>query len=151
MLMAYEEFGRLGKLAALQAAALFLDLAELLDNFLELTGEARAVQAESGEGAKGVNDVKVDGGLLSGRVCGAGKQLGFEERDAVEAPCGVGDFVDELGLCWGGGLVLTDKIGEHALDGGFVFEGDENSGTRKTVREAVLAGNGFACQRSRTR
>jgi hypothetical protein len=47
--MAYEEFGRFGKLAALQTAALFLDIAELLERFLELAGEARAVQAESGK------------------------------------------------------------------------------------------------------
>jgi hypothetical protein len=36
-------------LAALQAAALVLDVAELVDSFLELAGEARAVQAKRGE------------------------------------------------------------------------------------------------------
>jgi hypothetical protein len=34
--MAQEEFGGFGELSALQAAALFLDVAELLDRFLEL-------------------------------------------------------------------------------------------------------------------
>ena len=47
--MAYEEFGGFGELAALQAAALFLDVAELLEGFLELAGEARAVQAKRGQ------------------------------------------------------------------------------------------------------
>ena len=47
--MAYEKFGRFVELAALQMAALFLDRAELLESFLELAGEARAVQAERGE------------------------------------------------------------------------------------------------------
>jgi hypothetical protein len=34
--MAQEEFGGFGELAAFQAAALFLDVAELLDGFLKL-------------------------------------------------------------------------------------------------------------------
>ena len=47
--MAYEDFGHFGELAALQAAALVLDVAELIESFLELAGEARAVQAKGGE------------------------------------------------------------------------------------------------------
>ena len=47
--MAYEELGNFVEMAALQAAALVLDVAELLDSFLELAGEARAVQAKRGE------------------------------------------------------------------------------------------------------
>ena len=49
MLMAYEEFGRFSELAALQAAAFVLDIAELIESFLELAGEARAVQAKGGQ------------------------------------------------------------------------------------------------------
>ena len=48
-LMANEDFRGFGELAALQTAALVLDVAELIESFLELAGEARAVQAESGE------------------------------------------------------------------------------------------------------
>ena len=51
------------------------------------------------------------------RVGVLGEQLGFEERDAVEAPRGVGDFVDELSLGGGGGLVLIEKLLELALVG----------------------------------
>ena len=49
MLMAYEEFGRVTELAALQVAALILESAELTGSFLELAGEARAVQAKGGQ------------------------------------------------------------------------------------------------------
>jgi hypothetical protein len=47
--MAQEEFGGFGELAALQAVAIFLDVAELTDGFLKLTGQARAVQAKRRE------------------------------------------------------------------------------------------------------
>ena len=40
VLMAQEDLGRFGELAALEAKALFLDFAELIEGFLELTGEA---------------------------------------------------------------------------------------------------------------
>ena len=50
VLMANEELGGFGELAALDMTALFLDLAELIDGFLELAGETRAVQSERGEG-----------------------------------------------------------------------------------------------------
>jgi hypothetical protein len=38
--MAQEDFGGFGELAALQAAAFVLDVAELVDSFLELAGQA---------------------------------------------------------------------------------------------------------------
>ena len=73
---------------ALQASALVLDVAELLDGFLELAGEALALDAEAVEEAMGVEDAEV----------GAREKVGFEERDAVEAPGGVDEFVDKLGF-----------------------------------------------------
>jgi hypothetical protein len=48
VLMAQKEFGCFGELAALQVAALVLDGAELIERFLELAGEARAVESERG-------------------------------------------------------------------------------------------------------
>ena len=52
-----------------------------------------------------------------------GEKLGFEEGDAVEAPGGVGDFVDELsfGGCSGG--VLVEKLLDVALVGFGVLVG----------------------------
>ena len=47
--MAQEEFGGFGEVAAFQAAALFLNFAEVVEGFLELAGEARAVEPESGQ------------------------------------------------------------------------------------------------------
>ena len=44
-----------------------------------------------------------------------GKQLAFEEWDAVEAPGGVGDFVGELRLGGRGGGVLIEKLLDVAL------------------------------------
>ena len=47
--MAYEEVGSFGELAALQAATFVLNIKQSIDGLLELAGEARAVEAESGE------------------------------------------------------------------------------------------------------
>ncbi len=47
--MAQVEFGGFGKLATFRVAAFFLNIAELIDCFLELAREARAVQSERGE------------------------------------------------------------------------------------------------------
>ena len=41
-------------------AAVGLDFAELVHGLLELAGEPLVVQAEGGEGAVGVDDLKVD-------------------------------------------------------------------------------------------
>jgi hypothetical protein len=44
------------------------EVAKLVERFLELAGEALALDAEAVEEAMGVDDVKVDGGLLGGRI-----------------------------------------------------------------------------------
>ena len=111
-MMAHEDFGRVVELTALQAAALFLDIAKLLEGFLELAGEAGAVQAKRGE----LRDQGLGVGVL-------GQQFGFEEGDAVEAPGGVGDFVDQLSLGGGAGLVLVEKLLDVALVGFGVLGG----------------------------
>jgi hypothetical protein len=77
---------------------------------LELAREARALGVDAGDEAVGVDDIKVDGGLLVGRVFGAGDQAGFEQRDAVEAPGGVDQFLDELGFGGRGGLVFVEEL-----------------------------------------
>jgi hypothetical protein len=141
--MAYEKFGRFGELAALQVAALVLDRAELFEGFLELAGEARAVQAKRGEGAMKIDDVEghfliSGGGLIGGRVGGAGKQLGFEEWDAVEALGGVGDFVDQLSLGGGGGGVLIEKLLDVALVGFGVLGGQDGGAGSETVAQGVV-------------
>jgi hypothetical protein len=127
--MAYEDLGHFVEMAALQAAALFLYVAELIEGFLELAGEARAVQAESGE--------LRDQGLGAG---GLGEQLGFEEWDAVEAPGGVGDFVDQLGLGGGGGFVLIEKLLDVALVSFGILSGQDGGAGSEAMAEGVLRG-----------
>src|ERR1700688_4795228 len=135
--MANEEVGRFVELAALQAVALLLDVAKLVKGFLELAGEARAVEAKRGEGAMSVDDVKVHGGLIGGRVGGAAEEGGFEEWDAIKAPGSVGDFVDELSLGGGGGLVLIEKLLDVALVGFGVLRGQDSGAGGEAMAEGV--------------
>ncbi len=59
------------ELAALVLAALGLEFAELIDGLVELAREPGVVEAEPGEGVVRVDDIKLDGGLFVGRICGA--------------------------------------------------------------------------------
>jgi hypothetical protein len=135
------------EVALLLAAALSLDFAELVQGFLELAGEPLGVQAEGGEGAVGVDDVKVDGSLLGGWVGGAVEEGGFEQGDAVKAPGGVGDLLGEVGLGGRGRLVFVEELTAVALvcrgvlgseDGGVA--GEAVGGGVK--RSALFAGGG---------
>ena len=67
-----------------------------------------------------------------------GEKLGFEEWDAVEAPGGVGDFVDQLNLGGGGGGVLGEKLLDVALVGFGVLSGQDGGAGSETVAERVL-------------
>ncbi|HUJ51694.1 MAG TPA: hypothetical protein VLW25_15905 [Bryobacteraceae bacterium] len=66
--MDFRDGGGVLEVAFAACEALGLDLAELLEGALELAGEARAVEAEDGDGAVGVDDVKGDGRVLAGRM-----------------------------------------------------------------------------------
>ena len=119
--MAYQELGCFVELAALQTESYFLDVAELLDGLLEQARETPAVESKRGECAMGINDVKVDGGLLGGWMGSAGEQVGFEERDAVEAPGGVDEFLDELGFGGIGGVIFVEELAAVGFEGGAVL------------------------------
>jgi hypothetical protein len=88
LFMEFEEGGGVPEVAALALVTIGLDVEELVERFLELAGEALALDAEAVEEAMGVEDAEV----------GAREQVGFEERDAIEAPGGVDEFVDKLGF-----------------------------------------------------
>ena len=109
--MVFQDSRGLLEVALLLVAALVLDFAEVFRDFLELAGEPLAVQAEGGEGAVGVDDVKVDRSLLGGWIGGAVEEGGFEQGDAVEAPGGVGEFLGELGFGGGGGFYIRRGTG----------------------------------------
>ena len=96
MFMKFQECGGVLQVAALALATIGLDFAELDQGFLELSGEAQVMHAESGEGAVGVDDVEFYASLLGGRVGAAVKKSGFEQGDAIEAPGRVGQFLGEL-------------------------------------------------------
>ena len=144
--MEFEEGGGAFEGALLLEAAFGLDFAELVERFLELAGEPLGVHAEGGEGAVGVDDVEVDGSLIGGRVGGAIEEGGFEQRDAVEAPGGVGEFLGELGLGGGGGLVFVEELAAVALVGGGVL-GSENGGAAGEAVALGRCGKNAVCRR----
>jgi hypothetical protein len=125
MFMEFEERGGVFQVATLAFPAFGLDLAQLFERFLELTRQAMPMDAQVAEEAMGVDDVEIDGGLVIGRISGAGQQVGLEERDAVDAPGGVGQFADELGFGGSGGLVFVAKLAVMSFERGVVFGGED--------------------------
>ena len=79
-----------------------------------------------------------------------GEQLGFEEWDAVEAPGGGGDFVDELSFCGCGGGVLVEKLLDVALVGFGVFVRQDGGLGGETVAQGVAGGTLLAGFGART-
>ncbi len=84
--MQFEDGGGVAQGTALPLAAVGLDGAELVERFVELFGEASAMETEGGDGAVGVDDVECDAVFFRGRIHGAVEEIGFEERNAIEAP-----------------------------------------------------------------
>jgi len=145
--MEFEEGGGVVEVAALALGAVGLDVAERVEALLELAGEAMALDAEVGQEAMGVDDV--EGDFLIGRDWGgsACEHVGFEERDAVEAPGSVGEFLGELGLGGRSGLVFVEEAAAMVLVGGWVFGGQNRGSGGQAVaqgveRGALLAGFG---------
>jgi len=132
------------EVALLLAAALVLDFAEVLRDFLELAGETLAVQAEGSEGTVGVDDVVVNGSLLGGWVGGAVEEGGFEHWDAVEAPSGVGELLGELGFGGSGGFVFVDELAAVELVGREVLGGEDGGAAGEAMGEGVLGRTLFA-------
>ena len=122
----FEEGGGIFEIAALAIGAVGLDFAELVERLLELAGQPLRVHAEGGEqGNKGLGV-----GVL-------GKQLGFEQRDAVEAPGGVGEFLSEVRFGGGGGFVFVEELAAVALVGGGVLGGEDRGSGGQAVAEGV--------------
>jgi len=116
------------EVALLLTAALGLDFAEVVHGLLELAGEPLVVQAESGEGAVGVDDIKVDASLLGGRVGGAIEEGGFKGWNAIDAPGGVDEFLGELGFGGSSGLVFVEEAATMGVVRGAVFGGEDGAG-----------------------
>jgi len=142
--MEFQEGSGTLEVSLLLETALGLDVAELVECLSELAGESLGVHAESREGAVGVDDVEADGRLLGGRVGGAVEEGGFEQRDAVEAPRGVGELLGELSFGGSGRLILVEEFAAVALVGGGILCSEEGGLTREAVGDGVLGGALFA-------
>ena len=123
------------EVALFALAAVGLDGAELVERFVELAGEAVALDTDGLEETMGVEDSEA---VL------AGEEAGFEERDAVEAPGGVGEFADELGFGGRGGLVFIAELAAVVFVGGGVFGGEDGGAGGESMGEGVEGGAVFA-------
>jgi hypothetical protein len=128
--MEFEDGGSIAKVAPLALEALGLDVAELDEGLLELAGEALAVEAKRGEQAVGVHDVERRGLGAGGWGLGAREYVGFEKRDPVEAPRGVGEFVDQLDFSGSRWTVFIEELAVVLLVGGRVFGGEDGGAGR---------------------
>jgi len=135
--MQNEERGGVLQVTALLLAALDLEIAKDFERLVELAGEAVQLDAEIADEAVGVDDVEIDGGLFGGRVGGAVEQIGFEARDAVDAPGSVGEFLNEVGFSGGGGFEVVVKLAAVVLVGGCVFGGEDRGLSGKAVAQSV--------------
>jgi len=134
----FEDGGGILEFSALALEAVGLNLAKLVEGFLELAGEPMALQVEVCDEAMGVDDVEVDTRLLIGRVGGAGEQVGLEQRDAIEAPGGVDQFLDELGFGRSCRLVFVHELAALRFVGGWIFRRqDRGSGGQAAWRRAL--------------
>ncbi len=115
MVMEFEESGGILEVARAALAAGGLDVAETEERFLELAGEATALDAKVGDEAVGVYDCE---------VAGAGEEVRFDERDAVEAPGGV----DE---------VFGEKLGAMRFVCGPILGGEDGRGRGQAMTEGV--------------
>ena len=142
--MELQDGGGVFEVAALAFAAVGLDQTKLIERFVELAGEAMAVLSERGDGLVGIDDVKGDGRFFAGWIGGAGEQIGFEERNAIEAPGGIGELADELGFGGGFGLVLVTELAVMILISGEVLPGQEGGAAGESVGESVKRRTLFA-------
>ena len=128
--MEFEDGGSVAKVAPMALDTLGLKVAELVEGLLELAGEALAVQAERGYETVGVDDVESRGLGAEGWGLGAREDVGFEKRDAVEAPRGVGEFVDQLDFSGSRWTVFIEELAVVLLVGGRVFGGEDGGAGR---------------------
>jgi len=147
-LMHFDEVGGLFELLVLDGAAGALEVAQEMEGAFELAIETVAVDAEVGEGS----GLGVDGGgdgegllNLAGRVVeGIGKarategeEIVLKSGDAVEAPCSVGEGLDEVGFGGAVGVVFVGEGLHVALVGFEILTGEDDDLAGETVAEGV--------------
>jgi hypothetical protein len=136
----FEESCGVVEIAMLALGALGLDLAERFEALLELAGQATALDSEVRDEAMGVDDV--EGNFFIGRDGGGGasEHVGFKQRDAVEAPGGVDEFLDELRLGGSGGVVFVEEAAAMGFEEGRVFGGEDRGSSGQAVTQGVERG-----------
>ena len=72
-----------------------------------------------------------------------GKQVGFEREDAVAAPSGIGEKLDEFAFLRGARGVAVGEALEARGVGGGVFAGEDDLGREAAVLEGVAGGGGL--------
>jgi hypothetical protein len=140
-------------------AAFELDLFEKRHGFFELAMEALGVEAEARQGlglrfegrgdGEGLLDLFRSVGELGRDVDDAqGEEIVFECGDAVDAPGGVGEGLDEMGFDGAAGVVFVAEGVAVGAVGVEVFAGEDDDLAGESVpegveRRALLSGGGF--------
>jgi len=137
MFMEFGDGGGVLEVAFAVRQALGLDRAELIESFLELAGEARAVEAEHRESARGAGDVYFH------FPAGAIQQIGFEGGNAVEAPGGVGEFLGELRFGGGCRAVLVEEPAAVLLVSCLILRTQNRGAAQEAVADGVLRRSRF--------
>src|SRR5580704_10560854 len=143
-----ENLGGVGHLAPFVFTPLGLDLTELLKSAVEQAGQALLVNADIGEGVALVVEGFSQGQSPSGAgfigadgiemvLGGEGKESGLGGGNAVEAPGGVAERLDELFFERTFGLELVDEAFEVALVGGLVLGGQDDDVAGEAVAQRV--------------
>jgi hypothetical protein len=115
-----------------EIAAGGLNFAELIERFVKLPGEAGAVESEVSEW---LNSWQGIGVLLA--TSGLGEDVSFEQRDAAEAPGGVGEFLDKMSFSCVGWLVFVAELAAVLIEGGAIFGGQDGGAGGQSVTECV--------------
>ena len=122
-----------------EIAAGGLDFAELIERFVKLAGEAGAVESEVGEGVDSGQGIGV---LLA--TSGLSEDVSFEERDAAEAPGGVGEFLDEMSFGCRGGLIFFEELPAVLVEGVAIFRWQKGAAGGQAMAERVARRTLFA-------
>jgi len=149
--MHFQNLSGIIELTLFVCAAVGLDLAELSEGALELTGKALAVNTDVGESTHVFPKCQGHGeGGLSLRMVGVKtvfhfndaerEEIGFDSGGAVHPPGGVDEGLDELGFSGVFGVVFIQERLGMALISRVILGGEDDGLTREAVAPSVEGG-----------